>query len=86
MLQDTVLMGGLAFLVSGGIIWVLLNKVSASDWSERNKRIATYALITCLIAVAILVIDWHSTNYKASYGNDGASLFDSPSYQMPHLG
>ena len=86
MLQDTVLVGGFAFLVSGGVIWVLLNKVGASKMSERAKRMATYGLLACLVAVAIFVIDWHSTNYKANYGNDGASVFDSPSLHMTHLG
>ena len=86
MLQDTVLVGGFVFLVSGGVIWVLLKKVEASQLSVRLKRLATYGLLACLIAVAILVIDWHSTNYKANYGNDGASVFDSPSFQMPHMG
>ena len=86
MLQDTVLVGGFAFLVSGGIIWVLLKKVEASKMSTRAKRMANYGLLACLIAVAVLVIDWHSTNYKANYGNDGASLIDSPSLMLSRLG
>ena len=79
MLQDTVLVGGFAFLVSGAVIWVLLNKVNESSWSARAKRFANYALLACLIAVAIFVIDWHSSNYKANYGNDGALLPMTPS-------
>ena len=67
MLQDTVLVGGFAFLASGGVIWVLLNKVSRSKWSQQRKRLATYALLACLIAVAIIVIDWHSSNYKENH-------------------
>ena len=67
MLQDTVLVGGFAFLASGSVIWFLLNKVSQSNWSQQRKRLATYALLACLIMVAIAVIDWHSTNYKANY-------------------
>ena len=74
MLQDTVLVGGFAFLISGGLIWVLLGKVKASGLSERAKRLANYALIAALIAVAVLVIDWHSTNYKANYGDKNAAL------------
>ena len=72
MLQDTVLVGGFAFLISGAVIWVLLNKVNASDWSVRNKRLANYALLACLIAVAVIVIDWHSSNYKAEHQQTGA--------------
>ena len=67
MLQDTVLVGGFAFLICGAIIWVLLNKVNESDWPIRKKRLATYGLVGFLIAVAIFVIDWHSSNYKANY-------------------
>ena len=67
MLQDTVLVGGFAFLISGAIVWVLLNKVNESDWPIRKKRLATYGLVGFLIAVAIFVIDWHSSNYKANY-------------------
>jgi len=75
MLQDTVLVGGFAFLICGAIIWVLLNKVNESDWPIRKKRLATYGLVGFLIAVAIFVIDWHSSNYKANY----AELhFDEP--------
>ena len=79
MLQDTVLMGGLLFLVSGAIIWFLLNKVNSSQWPMRSKRLATYALLAVLIAVAIFVIYWHSSNYKANYGTDGAMLMLAPS-------
>lgn len=67
MLQDTVLVGGFIFLASGGVIWWLLNKVKESNWPQQRKRLATYALLALLIAVAIFVIDWHSTNYKANY-------------------
>ena len=73
MLQDTVLMGGAVFLISGAVIWFLLNKVNASQVSAQKKRLANYALLACLIAVAIFVIDWHSSNYKANYGDKNAS-------------
>lgn len=77
MLQDTVLMGGFAFLVSGAIIWFLLNKVNASSWSPRAKRFSNYALLAALIGVAIFVIDWHSANYKDNYGDKNASFADT---------
>ena len=69
MLQDTVLVGGFAFLLSGGLVWVLLDKVKKSSWNDRSKRLANYVLIGFLIAVAVIVIDWHSTNYKASHAS-----------------
>ena len=67
MLQDAVLMGGGLFLITGAIIWTLLNKVNASQLSQQKKRLATYGLLAILIGVAIFVIDWHSSNYKANY-------------------
>lgn len=82
MLQDTVLVGGFAFLISGAVIWVLLNKVNASDWTVRTKRLANYGLIACLIAVAILVIDWHSSNYKAEHQQTGALMQKAPVHFM----
>ena len=69
MLQDTVLVGGFAFLLSGGLVWVLLDKVKKSSWNDRSKRLANYALIGFLIAVAVIVIDWHSSNYKANHAS-----------------
>ena len=77
MLQDTVLVGGFAFLVSGGIIWFLLNKVNESSWSPRAKRFSNYLLLAALIGVAIFVIDWHSSNYKDNYGNKNASASEA---------
>jgi len=70
--QDTVLIGGLGFLFAAGVGWFLLEKVQASTWSLRAKRLATYALVGGIIAIAIYVIDWHSSNYKASF--DTSSL------------
>ena len=86
MLQDTVLVGGFAFLISGAVIWFLLNKVNASGLSAQAKRLATYALIACLIGVAIFVIDWHSSNYKDNYGTKGAALIPVSVIMTPQLG
>ena len=74
MLQDTVLVGGFAFLVSGALVWILLNKVNGSNWPIRSKRLATYALLAFLVAVAIFVIDWHSSNYKKNYQADSSGI------------
>ena len=86
MLQDTVLVGGFGFLISGAVIWVLLNKVNASSLSAQAKRLATYALLACLIAVAIFVIDWHSRNYKDNYGNDNAAFIPVTAIVTANLG
>ena len=65
--QDTVLLGGLGFLLFGGVAWFLWDRLQQSNWSVRAKRLGTYALVGSIIIVAILIIDWHSSNYKAGY-------------------
>jgi len=67
MFQDTVLVGGAGFLIAGGIIWLLLQRILSSSLSERAKRMLTYLLVATLVAVAIFVIDWHSQNYKSKH-------------------
>ena len=65
--QDTVLLGGLGFLLAGGVVWFLLERLQSSQLSERTKRVGTYGLVGLIIVIAILVIDWHSSSYKADY-------------------
>ena len=67
MFQDTVLIGGAGFLLAGGVIWLLLQKISSSSMTERSKRMLNYLLMGILVAVAIYIIDWHSNNYKDKY-------------------
>jgi nitrate reductase gamma subunit len=67
MFQDTVLVGGAGFLLSGGVIWLLLRRISSSSMTERSKRMLNYLLMGILVAVAIYIIDWHSSNYKDKY-------------------
>jgi len=67
MFQDTVLVGGAGFLLAGGVIWLLLQKISSSSMKDRSKRMLTYLLVGLLVAVAIFVIDWHSRNYKSKH-------------------
>ena len=73
MFQDTVLVGGAGFLIAGGVIWLILQKISNSSVTDRTKRMLTYLMVGLLIAVAIFVIDWHSQNYKAKH-----ALLDEP--------
>ncbi|MGB1910846.1 MAG: hypothetical protein ACPHTB_04985 [Candidatus Puniceispirillaceae bacterium] len=35
--------------------------------TERSKRMLNYLLMGILVAVAIYIIDWHSSNYKDKY-------------------
>lgn len=65
--QDTVLLGGLGFLLAGGVVWFLLERLQSSQLSQRTKRIGTYGLVGLIIVIAIWVIDWHSSSYKADY-------------------
>ena len=67
MFQDTVLVGGVGFLLAGGVIWLLLQRISSSSMTERSKRMLNYLLMGILVAVAIYIIDWHSSNYKDKY-------------------
>lgn len=67
MFQDTVLVGGAGFLLAGGVIWLLLQRISSSSMTERSKRMLNYLLMGILVAVAIYIIDWHSGNYKDKY-------------------
>ena len=72
--QDTVLLGGLGFLLAAGIGWFLLEKLQNSKLPVRTKRLGTYALVGAIIIVAIYVIDWHSSNYKAAYETSSISI------------
>jgi len=74
MFQDTVLVGGAGFLLAGGVIWLLLQKISSSSMTDRSKRMLTYLLVGLLVAVAIFVIDWHSRNYKDKFAVSGIAI------------
>ena len=65
--QDTVLIGGLGFLLAGGLVWLILRFVERQDWPARNKRLVQYALFGGLAVLAILIMRWHAAEYQASY-------------------
>ena len=77
MFQDTVLVGGAGFLLAGGVIWLLLQRISSSSMTERSKRMLNYLLMGILVAVAIYIIDWHSSNYKDNYSVSELRLLDT---------
>ena len=77
MFQDTVLVGGAGFLLAGGFIWLLLKRISSSSMTERSKRMLNYLLMGILVAVAIYIIDWHSSNYKDNYSVSELRLLDT---------
>jgi cytochrome bd-type quinol oxidase subunit 2 len=65
MLEDTVLVGGIAFLAFAGLAWLAMEKITHSDLSARAKRLLTYVLMACLGLAAVAVFSWHSENWKA---------------------
>ena len=65
MLEDTVLVGGIAFLALVGLAWLAMEKITHSDLGARTKRLLIYVLMACLGLAAIAVFSWHSENWKA---------------------
>ena len=65
MLEDTVLVGGIAFLALAGLAWLAMEKITHSDLGARTKRLLIYVLMACLGLAAIAVFSWHSENWKA---------------------
>ena len=61
--MDTVLFGGLGFLILVGVSFLIISKIDNSDLTETKKRTLNYVVISILIIVTILVFKWHSTTY-----------------------
>ena len=64
--MDTVLFGGLGFLILVGISFLIIRKIDNSDLTPQKKRTLNYVVISILIIVTILVFKWHSTTYLVS--------------------
>ena len=64
--MDTVLFGGLGFLILVGISFLIIRKIDNSDLTTQKKRTLNYVVISILIIVTILVFKWHSTTYLVS--------------------
>ena len=64
--MDTVLFGGLGFLIFVGISFLIIRKIDNSDLTPQKKRTLNYVVISILIIVTILVFKWHSTTYLVS--------------------
>ena len=64
MLEDTVLVGGIAFLALVGLAWLAMEKIMNSALSARTKRLLIYVLMACLGLASIAVFSWHSENWK----------------------
>ena len=61
--MDTVLFGGLGFLILVGISFLIIRKIDNSDLTPQKKRTLNYVVISILIIVTILVFKWHSSTY-----------------------
>ena len=64
--MDTVLFGGLGFLILVGISFLIIRKIDNSDLTPQKKRTLNYVVISILIIITILVFKWHSTTYLVS--------------------
>ena len=65
--MDTVLFGGLGFLILVGISFLIIRKIDNSDLTPQKKRTLNYVVISILIIVTILVFKWHSSTYLISH-------------------
>jgi len=61
--MDTVLIGGIGFLILAGIVFLLIKKVDNSSMNNKNKRILNYVILGTLILVTIAIFKWHSSTY-----------------------
>ena len=61
--MDTVLTGGIGFLILAGIVFLLIRKVDNSSMNDKNKRILNYIILGTLVLVTIAIFKWHSSTY-----------------------
>jgi len=61
--MDTVLIGGIGFLILAGISFLLIKKIDNSSLNDKNKRILNYVILGTLILVTIVIFKWHSSTY-----------------------
>ena len=65
--MDTVLIGGVGFLILVGISFLIMKKIDNSNLNETNKKVLNYGVIIFLIVATILVFKWHSSTYLISH-------------------
>ena len=61
--MDTVLFGGLGFLILCGICFLTIRFIDRSSLKDTNKRLFNYAVLGTLIIATILIFRWHSGTY-----------------------
>jgi len=64
--MDTVIFGGLGFLILCGITFLTMGFIDKSSLNDRNKRLFNYLVLGVLIIATILIFRWHSSIYIIS--------------------
>ncbi|MDC0548255.1 diguanylate cyclase [Alphaproteobacteria bacterium] len=64
--MDTVLFGGLGFLILCGICFLTIRFIDRSSLKDRSKRLFNYAVLGTLMIATILIFRWHSGTYLIS--------------------
>lgn len=65
--MDTVLIGGFVVLSSVAVIWFILSKLENIEMPDNKKRLLTYFLFAVFVIVVIVIMKWHSENYKQNF-------------------
>ncbi len=58
--MDTVLLGGLVFLLAIGGMFIAMRRIDRSAIPDRRKRLLNYALLAGITILAIVIFRWHS--------------------------
>ena len=61
--MDTVLFGGIGFLILCGMCFLIMRFIDKSSLKDRNKRLLNYVVLGTLIIATILIFRWHSSTY-----------------------
>ena len=64
--MDTVLIGGIGFLILVGLCFLTIKKIDNSSINDRNKRMLNYLVLGLLVIITILIFKWHSSTYLIS--------------------
>ena len=63
--MDTVLIGGLGFLLTAAVVFLVIKHLGKSSLPETQKRLLTYLCFGVLVILTVVIFDWHSSNYLA---------------------
>ena len=83
--MDTVLIGGFVVLSSVAVIWFILSKLENIEMPDNKKRLLTYFLFAVFVIVVIVIMKWHSENYKQNF-QSSQSASGAPACYQPAIG